>query len=111
MKALCTIALWLFTSVVLAGGAVWIDVRTPQEYAQGHKEGAYDIPHTEIGARIGELKLAKDAEINLYCRSGRRASIALNTLESMGYTRVNNIGGLNDALHYEEGGAAERPAQ
>lgn len=101
MKALYTIALWLFTTVAFAAEAVWIDVRTPAEYQDGHKEGAYNIPHTEIGLRIGELNLNKDAEINLYCRSGKRASMAQATLKGMGFTHVQNIGGLNDALKYQ----------
>ncbi|MDK2776499.1 MAG: rhodanese-like domain-containing protein [Pseudomonadota bacterium] len=102
MKVLYTIALWLFTTVAMAAEVVWIDVRTAQEYQSGHKEGAVNIPFDVIGQRIGELELDKDTPINLYCRSGRRAGVAEDTLESMGYSQVRNIGGLSDALKYQE---------
>jgi len=102
MKALYTIALWMFTTVAMAAETVWIDVRTPQEFQGGHKQGAVNIPYDQIGGRIGELKLDKDADINVYCRSGRRAGVAESTLKSMGYTQVENIGGLNDALKYDK---------
>ncbi|MAD43978.1 MAG: hypothetical protein CMI02_03290 [Oceanospirillaceae bacterium] len=100
MKALYTIALWMFTTVAMAAGTVWIDVRTPEEFHSGHKDGAVNIPFDQISQRIGELKLEKDADINVYCRSGRRAGVAESTLESLGYTDVDNIGGLDDALKY-----------
>ncbi|WP_430462556.1 rhodanese-like domain-containing protein [Thalassolituus sp. LLYu03] len=101
MEALYTIAFWLFTTVAFAAEAVWIDVRTPQEYQSGHKEGAYNLPHNDIGESIGALNLSKDAEINLYCRSGKRAGMAKATLEALGYQHVTNIGGLNDALSFQ----------
>ncbi len=100
MKLLYTIALWMFTTVAMAADIVWIDVRSAAEYQSGHKEGAINIPHTEIVAGVEKLQLAKDAEINLYCRSGRRADAALSNLQQSGYTHVNNIGGLTDALNY-----------
>ncbi len=100
MKVLYTIALWMFTTLAMAADIVWIDVRSAAEYQSGHKEGAINIPHTEIVAGVEKLQLAKDAEINLYCRSGRRAGAAQSDLQQSGYTHVNNIGGLTDALNY-----------
>ncbi len=81
---------------------VWLDVRTDAEYAESHIEGSAHIPHDVIGNRISELGLAKDAEIKVYCRSGVRAGIALTTLESLGYTNVENVGGINDARALQE---------
>ena len=101
MKALYTIALCLFTTVAFAGEAVWIDVRTPAEYAAGHKDDAQNIPHDVIGERIAALNLSKDADIMLYCRSGKRAGMAQSTLNGMGYQHVTNVGGLADALKYQ----------
>jgi len=71
---------------------IWIDVRTPMEFAIGHLEGATNIPHGEIAARITALVPDKNAEIHLYCRSGRRSSLAQETLLGMGYTKVTNDG-------------------
>lgn len=72
---------------------VWIDVRSAAEYSDGHINGAVNIPHTEITEQISQLNLDKDTNIALYCGSGRRAGIALEALQSMGYTRVKNLGG------------------
>jgi phage shock protein E len=72
--------------------AVWIDVRTAEEFAQGHLEGAVNIPHDEIGKRIAKLVPDKNAEIHLYCRSGRRSGLARQTLIDLGYTKVINDG-------------------
>lgn len=76
---------------------VLIDVRTPAEYAAGHAPGAINIPHTEIGQRIGETQAAKDDEVIVYCRSGRRSGIAQKVLQGMGYSQVENYGGLDEA--------------
>lgn len=76
---------------------VWIDVRSAEEYAADHLDGAKNIPHTEIAKEIDKLDLAKDAEIKLYCRSGVRAGMAKKSLEDLGYTKVENVGGLEQA--------------
>lgn len=73
--------------------AVWIDVRSPEEYAQGHLNGAHNLPHDQIGQKITALVPDKHTPIQLYCRSGRRAESAKQILESMGYTHVQNRGG------------------
>ena len=88
----------LFAVTVLAEEITWIDVRTVDEFNQAHLPGATNIDHAQIGEDIGRLGLDKGAVIYLYCRSGYRAGIAKQTLESLGYTRVENIGGLNEAL-------------
>lgn len=79
-----------------AGEPVYIDVRSPAEYRQGHIEGALLMPHTEIANLITEAGIERDAEITVYCRSGRRAQIAKDTLEDLGYTRVTNGGGYTE---------------
>ena len=75
---------------------VYVDVRTREEYAQGHVEGAINIPHTEMGTRHDELAEFAGEEIVVYCRSGRRSGIAKRILESEGYDNVVNGGGLRD---------------
>lgn len=70
-----------------------IDVRTKAEYDSGHLEGALNIPYDVIGPQIGKVTEDKDREIVLYCRSGRRAGVALDALKALGYTNVTNAGG------------------
>lgn len=74
-----------------------IDVRTPEEFAEGHLKGATNIDFNapDFAERIGELD--KDAEYTLYCRSGRRAGEALTIMKSAGFTKVVNAGGLEEA--------------
>jgi phage shock protein E len=79
------------------GDAVWIDVRTPREYAGGHVDQALSIPYDGIEAGVAGLKLAKDTPIYVYCAVGGRAEIARQRLSALGYSRVINVGGLDDA--------------
>ena len=77
---------------------VVIDVRTPQEFATGHIEGAINIPYDTIRPGLPALaKIGKDENILLYCRSGRRSGIAMQSLGQLGYRNLQNGGGL-DAL-------------
>ncbi len=70
-----------------------LDVRTPEEYAEGHVPGAINIPHTEVAARLDELAPYRDREIVLYCRSGRRAGIAADVLKEAGFSRLAHLSG------------------
>lgn len=81
----------------LPDNAIWLDVRSVEEYQAGRVEGAYRITHTEIADHINEVTSDKDAPIVLYCRSGHRAGIAQEALRQLGYTNTINIGGFNDA--------------
>ena len=96
----CTLLLYslLFAGNLLAEEITWIDVRTAEEFNQAHLPGAQNIEYGQISSDIARLGLEHDAVIYLYCRSGHRAGIAKQTLESLGYTRVENIGGLDDAV-------------
>jgi len=80
----------------------WIDVRTPEEFAQGHLSQATNIPHQSIVEQIGKVTTDKNAEIKLYCRSGRRATWAKSDLEAAGYTNITNEGGYQDVKHLSE---------
>lgn len=75
-----------------ASTAIWIDVRTADEFNSGHVAGALHIPHEQIAAKIAAVTQDKNAEIYLYCRSGRRSGLALDALQAQGYTRVVNAG-------------------
>ena len=89
--------LLVFSTSIWSNDAIWIDVRTADEYKQGHVPGAIHIPYEEIAVRIGEVTHDKGALIYLYCRSGRRSGIALEALSEAGFTNAVNIGGLEDA--------------
>lgn len=93
----------LTATSVLADEAVWIDVRSQAEYDADHMEDTTLIPHTQIGEDIGKLNLDKSADIKVFCRSGKRAGVAKQTLESLGYTNVENLGGIADARKVREG--------
>ena len=77
---------------------VWIDVREADEFAGPHYKGSINISYQVIEAEIGGLNLAKDTDIRVYCRTGRRSGIAKDMLEAMGYTKVTNEGGVKEVL-------------
>ncbi len=79
-----------------------IDVRSKPEYGLKHFEDAIHIPYQQIGAEISKHTDDKNRHIILYCGSGKRAGIAKETLESLGYTHVENAGGLQDLLDREQ---------
>lgn len=74
---------------------VIVDVRTAQEYNEGHIKNAISIPNDKIGN--GEIKELpnKDQLILVYCRSGNRSRQAAEKLLKMGYTNVIDFGGIN----------------
>ncbi len=74
-----------------------IDVRTEAEWNEGHLAGAILIPFEKIGAEIAKVAPDKKTKINLYCRTGRRSGIALDTLLKSGYKDVTNYGSVKDA--------------
>lgn len=75
---------------------LWIDVRTADEFASGHLDGAINLTHTDIASQIAQVAPDKNQAIHLYCQSGRRAETALNALKQLGYTNVTNHGGYQD---------------
>lgn len=83
---------------LIANGAYVIDVRSSEEFLSGHLSQAINIPHDQIAQRISEIKSPKDGEIVLYCKSGRRAGIAKEILESKGFSKVVNAGGYSDLV-------------
>jgi rhodanese-related sulfurtransferase len=70
-----------------------LDVRTPEEYAEGHIPGAINIPHDKLSARLVEINSHKDKDIVLYCRSGRRVGIATDTLQAAGFSKLLHLDG------------------
>ena len=74
-------------------GAVLLDVRTPEEYRAGHIPGSKNISLQTID-RVGAVVENKDTALYVYCQSGARSRQAAGMLKQMGYTNVNNIGGI-----------------
>jgi rhodanese-related sulfurtransferase len=72
---------------------VVLDVRTREEYAAGHIDTAVNLPHDELGRRLGEIPGDKSSEIVVYCRSGKRAGVAEKILIENGYTNVKDMAG------------------
>ena len=77
-------------------GYIILDVRTQEEYDQGHIPGAILIPDTEIKAKAEEVLTDKDQLILVYCRSGRRSKLAAEALVELGYTNIKEFGGIID---------------
>ena len=75
------------------GGAVLLDVRTPQEYQEGHIPDSKNVPLQELN-RAGEMVPGKDTPLFVYCHSGARSRQAVGELQRMGYLHVKNIGGI-----------------
>ena len=77
-------------------GYIILDVRSQEEFDQGHIPGAILIPDTEINARAEELLPDKDQLILVYCRSGRRSKLAAADLAELGYINIKEFGGIID---------------
>ncbi len=77
-------------------GYIILDVRTQEEYDEGHIPGAILIPNTEIEERAEEELTDKDQLILVYCRSGRRNKMAAEILVELGYTNIREFGGIID---------------
>ncbi|WP_298023904.1 rhodanese-like domain-containing protein [uncultured Dysosmobacter sp.] len=75
--------------------AILLDVRTQEEFDGGHIPGAVCLPNELITADM-PVAFDKDAEILVYCRSGRRSAEAAQKLTDMGYTNVADFGGILD---------------
>ena len=72
-----------------------VDVRRPDEFAEGHIAGAINVPNEDITDEMPELLPDKDQLLLIYCRSGNRSKEASQKLADMGYTKVYEFGGIN----------------
>ena len=78
-------------------GIILLDVRTQEEYDGGHIPGAVCLPVETFGdGDLTTLLPDKNAEIFVYCRSGRRSAQAAKLLTDLGYTAVTDFGGILD---------------
>ena len=85
---------------LIAAGAAVVDVRTPEEYAEGHVPSAPNIPVDTVADHLADFeKLVggdKSKPLVVYCLSGSRSGKAKATLEAAGFTNVVNGGGYDD---------------
>lgn len=79
---------------LVKSGALLVDVRTPEEFASKHLDGAINIPIDDLEARLAELP--KDKDLVLYCRSGGRSARGKTLLTSNGYKKVHNLGAMSN---------------
>lgn len=73
-----------------------LDVRTKEEFDEGHIQGSILIPDYEIEEKAAEILTDPSAAILVYCRSGRRSKEAAKTLTSLGYRNIYDFGGIID---------------
>lgn len=76
---------------LVESGAYIVDVREPNEYAQGHLKGSHNVPLSQIRERMNEIP--RDVPVYLHCRSAQRSYYAICALQGNGYTNVTNISG------------------
>ena len=71
-------------------GVLLLDVRTPEEYAEGHIKGSRNVSHEEVMVKAPELKpeLENFNKVIIYCRSGKRSQMAHNALEAQGLSNL-----------------------
>ena len=68
---------------------VYVDVRTDEEWNEGHVDGAIHVTLADVEAGKTEM-LPKDTELRVYCRSGRRSAQAIEALKKQGFTNLVN---------------------
>ena len=79
---------------MMSEDAIILDVRTYEEFSEGHIKDAILLPDYEIGEKAAEILPDLNQIILVYCRSGRRSAVAAKELIVMGYTNVYDFGGI-----------------
>ncbi len=83
--------------ISVTSSTVVIDVRTPDEFAAGHLDGAINIDVQSADFDTMVAQLPADGDYVVYCRSGNRSAAAIDRMENLGFTSLTNAGGVNDA--------------
>ena len=76
---------------MLQQGAILLDVRSPQEFEEGHLENATLLPEYEIVKKASEILVDKSQLIIVYCSTGHRSEKAKKILQKLGYQKVYNL--------------------
>ena len=87
---------------IIEKGALIVDVRTVEEYNDGHIEGSLNIPLNKIGEAMGWLQ--KDVPTVVVCASGARSEVAVEAMKANGYEKVYNGGGWDSLGDVKAGG-------
>ena len=82
--------------VLAEDGAILIDVRSAEEFAEKSVEGSVNIPVDQI--EEGLANYDKDSTLIFYCSAGSRAAKAVEAAEAMGFTNIYNLGSIDDLL-------------
>jgi phage shock protein E len=67
---------------------ILLDVRTPQEYSKGKISGSINLPVDQVASKIGQVIPDHEKKIYVYCLSGSRSSVAVETMIRLGYKNV-----------------------
>lgn len=78
---------------------ILIDVRSPQEYKEGHLENSINIPFYDINDRIKKINLDKDTKIVVYCQTGQRSLKVIEKLLKKGYKNIYSLKGGIENTH------------
>lgn len=81
----------------LSNGALIIDVRSPEEFRGDHVSGAINLPLDRLPESIARCAPDKNHPLLVHCLSGGRSAIAKHQLQTLGYTKVFNLGSLGRA--------------
>jgi molybdopterin/thiamine biosynthesis adenylyltransferase/rhodanese-related sulfurtransferase len=77
--------------------ALWVDIREPDEWEQGHLPGAVHVPRGNLESRIERIAPDKNRQVVLYCADGNRSAFAAKTLGELGYAHAHSLaGGIED---------------
>jgi len=90
----------------LPAGEVILDVRTPEEYAEGHIKGSINIPHDEVSDHLEKIKSYK--KVYMHCRSGQRVKVAMAAFNAAGLGNVVCISNSGMLEWFESGYPIEK---
>lgn len=89
-----------FQQIIASDSVQLIDVRTPEEYAEGHLKGSMNIDMMDSTFKVKALELLdKHRPVAIYCRSGKRSAMSASLLAKEGFKTINLLGGI---LAWEE---------
>lgn len=83
---------------MIESGALLVDVRSAEEFGEGHLEGAVNIDWDNYDALIKAIGEDKQRPVVFYCRSGNRAGKSIVELSTRGYTNIYNATGLKELI-------------
>jgi len=85
------------TVISLVPAGKIIDVRTPEEFAEGYVKGAVNIDVSDPDFKYQIASLDKDANYTIYCRSGNRSAVAIEIMRNAGFKNLVDLGAVEDA--------------